>query len=174
MSNTKKKGSKNRSSHEKRISQSAPKSLQEKQAKIERERAEREARAKKKATANQSKKIMAIVFSALLILAFAIPSLTALSTCSQKQEETLSSSQAYDQIIERYGGDSAAALEDLKARSGQEPENATVWAELGYVYSYTGDNDNAIVALQKAVELDPNDNAGAKTLASQLLAELGQ
>lgn len=243
---TKKKGSKNRSSHERRTSKAAPKSFEEKQRLIEQERDEREKLKKKKATADRGKKIMAIVFSALLIIAFAIPSITALSTCSQN-EKAASTSEGYEEIVAGfeaelaadptktaaylsignayyewaeavrsgqveyaagekelykeaianyesylasgeksdeatinlalsyyYAGDGAKGLDILKSLTEQEADNAMAWARLAFIYSYTGDNDNAVVACNKAIELDPNDASGAKTVATELLAEIKQ
>ena len=78
MATKKKAPSKNRSSHAKRVAKAAPKSAAEKQARLDAQRAEQKKEEKKKQTSAMGKKIAAIVFSVLLILAFAIPSVAGL------------------------------------------------------------------------------------------------
>ena len=174
MATNKKSNSKHRSKHEKRISKSAPKSSAEKQKIVEAERVAREKEAKKKAVAGRGKKIMAIVFSVLLILAFAIPSLTALSTCSQHVSSPEVQA-AVDEAMATYdSGDSAGALQQLETLVQANPNDPNVWVQLGFVYSMTGANDKAIDAYNKAIEFDPNDSLGIKSLATSRLSEIQQ
>ena len=175
MATNKKSNSKNRSKHEKRIAKAAPKSSREKQAIVDAQRAEREKQAKKKQTAARGKKIAAIVFSVLLILAFAIPSLTALSTCSQHSGTSAEAQAAVEQALDLYDtGNAEEALAQLQQLSQTYPDDPTVWAQLGYVQSMTGDNDSAIQSYNKAIELDPNDRTGAKSTAETRLSEITQ
>lgn len=82
MATKKKAPSRNRSNHAKRVAKSAPKSSAEKQQRLEAERAVQEKQKKKKETSGRGKKIAAIIFSAVLILAFAIPSVSLLMSGS--------------------------------------------------------------------------------------------
>ncbi len=100
MSNSKQ--PKNKSNHAKRIANSAPKSAEEKRVKEEQERKERDkAKKRHEKAANRGKKGMAIFFSFLLIMAFAVPSASMLSTCSNSND---SQANAYTQTIDQYNG----------------------------------------------------------------------
>lgn len=50
-----------------------------------------------------------------------------------------------------------AALADAMARVEREPENAEAWAELAAVYSELEQWDEALVAAEKSVALEPNE-----------------
>lgn len=101
----KKTHSKNKSAHEKRIAQSAPKSSKEKEAKKAAEEAEKEKQRKKKETAGRGKRIAAVVFAVILIIAFAIPT-TALmlsdSDSSDESEELTELDETYDEALDVY------------------------------------------------------------------------
>ena len=93
---TKKTQSKNKSNHQKRTAASAPKSAAEKEALVSQQRAVKEKEAKKKQTANRGKKIAAVVFSVILILAFAIPSMSVLVSNSSNADSS------YEAAVKTY------------------------------------------------------------------------
>lgn len=101
----KKTQSKNKSAHEKRIAQSAPKSSEEKEAKKAAEEAEREKQRKKRETANRGKRIAAVVFAVILIIAFAIPTSALLlsdSDSGDDSDELTELDEDYDSTLDLY------------------------------------------------------------------------
>lgn len=68
-------------------------------------------------------------------------------------------------LCEYYLGDTDAATSDLEAVTQSWPEYAPAWADLGMLYEVAGRTDEATAAYEKAVELDPDDEAGAKSFA---------
>ncbi len=93
----KKTPTKNKSNHAKRLSQSAPKNSVEKEERQAQEKEMRDRYEKKKEVADRSKKIAAVVFAVILILAFAIPS-SALMLSSNKN----ASDSTYQASIDEY------------------------------------------------------------------------
>ncbi len=235
----KKTPSKNKSNHEKRMAQSAPKSSAEKEARLSKEREEREKYKKKQELAARSKKIAAVVFSVIFILAFAIPSAALmLSNNSSSTDSTYESAiEGYQQQLDEnpsdltqylnmadlyydwayavmtgektssreykdlfseavanyssylaentdseasinqasayfYSGDNASAIDVLTKCAQSDPDNALVYARLGTVYYQDGQNDLARENYNKAVELDPDDEKGAKSEAQNMLTVL--
>lgn len=152
----KKTPNKNKSNHEKRIAQAAPKTSADKEARLAQERAEREKYKKKQEVAARTKKIAAVAFAVILIMAFAIPSAALMLSNSGK-----SSSSSY-----------AAEIETYEKQLEQDPDNAQLYANIGSLYVQTGQTDLAVRNLEKAVELDPDDKVGAKTEAEAALADL--
>ena len=64
-----------------------------------------------------------------------------------------------------------SALEEL-TQSSEDFSYAPAWADLGLLYEYSGSTDKAIAAYQRAIECDPDDEAGAKSYAEQRLESL--
>lgn len=64
-----------------------------------------------------------------------------------------------------------SALEEL-TQSSEDFSYAPAWADLGLLYEYAGSTDKAIAAYQRAIECDPDDEAGAKSYAEQRLESL--
>ncbi len=93
----KKTPTKNKSNHAKRLAQSAPKNTAEKEERQAQEREMREKYEKKKEVAKRGKKIAAVVFAVILILAFAIPS-SALMLSNSKN----ASDSTYQASIDEY------------------------------------------------------------------------
>ena len=71
-----------------------------------------------------------------------------------------------------YSGETSNALSALQAIVDEDPSNATAWANLGLVYEITGSTESARDAYTHAIEADPNDEAGAKSYASQRILQL--
>ena len=49
------------------------------------------------------------------------------------------------------------ALELFKAAAKLEPNRATTWSRIGYIYQLLGNNEEASIALEKALALNPKD-----------------
>lgn len=64
-----------------------------------------------------------------------------------------------------------SALEEL-TQSSEDFSYAPAWADLGLLYEYSGSTDKAVAAYQRAIECDPDDEAGAKSYAEQRLESL--
>lgn len=71
-----------------------------------------------------------------------------------------------------YSGNTDGAKEYLKKMLEATPDYGPAWANLGLCYEAAGDKDQARAAYKKAEETDPNDEYGAKSYASQRLAQL--
>ena len=71
-----------------------------------------------------------------------------------------------------YSGETSNALSALQAIVDEDPSNAIAWANLGLVYEITGSTESARDAYTHAIEADPNDEAGAKSYASQRILQL--
>lgn len=69
-------------------------------------------------------------------------------------------------------GDTESARADLEAVTESSPDYAPAWADLGMILEGEGATDDAVAAYQKAVELDPDDEAGAKSYAQERLDQL--
>lgn len=67
--------------------------------------------------------------------------------------------------------DAISALEEL-TQSSDDFSYAPAWADLGLLYESTGSTDEAIAAYQRAIECDPDDEAGAKSYAEKRLDAL--
>jgi tetratricopeptide (TPR) repeat protein len=78
LSNSKKQQPKNKSSHARRTAKPAPKSSEQKAVQAKNAKAEQHHEEKKRERQARTKKIAAIFFSVLLILAFAVPSVSVL------------------------------------------------------------------------------------------------
>lgn len=111
MSQKKKNSTKNRSSHEKRTAKASPKSSEEKRARVAAEREKRDVKKKREMTSSRGRKILAVFFSALLIIAFATPSVAALGSCSAKDE----------QVVDTNGDGVGDIVESVE---GEESEDA--------------------------------------------------
>ena len=75
-------------------------------------------------------------------------------------------------LCEYYLGDSEAATADLEAVTQSWPEYAPAWADLGMLYEAADRTDDAIAAYERAIELDPDDEQGAKSYAEGRLESL--
>lgn len=73
-----------------------------------------------------------------------------------------------------YGGDVSGALSALEQVTQDWPEYAPAWADLGLLYEVQGQTDEARTAYEKAVELDPDDEQGAKSYAEERLSALDE
>lgn len=71
-----------------------------------------------------------------------------------------------------YSGETSNALSALQAIVDEDPSNAIAWSNLGLVYEITGSTESARDAYTHAIEADPNDEAGAKSYASQRILQL--
>ncbi len=71
-----------------------------------------------------------------------------------------------------YTGDYETAREVLETAVESTPDNAMAWARLGMIRNVLEDDDGAIEAFNTAMELDPDDETGAYSLASGQLALL--
>lgn len=67
--------------------------------------------------------------------------------------------------------DALSALEEL-TQSSEDFSYAPAWADLGLLYEREGSTDEAIAAYQRAIECDPDDEAGAKSYAEGRLEAL--
>ena len=77
-------------------------------------------------------------------------------------------------MCEYYLGDAETATADLEAVTTDDPEYAPAWYDLGLLYEGQGLTDEARAAYQKAVELDPDDEQGAKSYAEERLSALDE
>ena len=214
---------KNKSNHAKRMARNASTEVKPEVS------AKREAKQRQEATKSALKKTFTIIVCALLVLLFALPSLSGLMSCSnrsQKDEtyaskieelhnelaenpdktelqieiadEFLAWGQAifmgriskssyesrtmFEEAVEHYeqygdlselpeaqlnyaianslAGKYTAAIPLLQAAVAADDSSADAWAALGYALSGIGDNDAAIEAYQKAVDLDEGSDAG--------------
>lgn len=75
-------------------------------------------------------------------------------------------------LCEYYLGENDAATADLESVTELWPDYAPAWADLGMLYETAGQTDQATAAYEKAVELDPDDEAGAKSFAEGRLESL--
>lgn len=66
-----------------------------------------------------------------------------------------------------------SALEEL-TQSSEDFSYAPAWADLGLLYEVQGQTDEARTAYEKAVELDPDDEQGAKSYAEERLSALDE
>lgn len=73
-----------------------------------------------------------------------------------------------------YGGDVSGALSALEQVTQDWPDYAPAWADLGLLYEVQGQTDEARTAYEKAVELDPDDEQGAKSYAEKRLSALDE
>lgn len=75
-------------------------------------------------------------------------------------------------LAEAYLGDNQAhhAKSILNQAVHRFPGNATAWSDLGYVNRALADADNAIVALERALALDPGHGDAADNLGQVLLS----
>lgn len=76
-------------------------------------------------------------------------------------------------LAQYYSGstdDAIAYLVDYTAADGAE--YAPAWANLGMMYQYTSDTDNATTCYNKAMEIDPDDETGAYSYANSMLASM--
>lgn len=119
---------------------------------------------------------------------------TYVSVLATTDEETLHANDLFDKAIETYDkllalgddsdvrvnramceyyqGDSTAAIDDLEQLAADDPDYASAWLNMGVIYQAKGDDENAIAAYEKAIELDPNDEQGAKSHAESRLEDL--
>ncbi|MBR2522504.1 MAG: tetratricopeptide repeat protein [Coriobacteriales bacterium] len=214
---------KNKSNHAKRMARSASTEVKPEVS------AKREAKQRQEATKSALKKTFTILVCALLVLLFALPSLSGLMSCSNRsqkdedfaakieelhseldanpdktelqieiadeflawgqaifmgriQKSNYESSTMFNEAVEHYeaygdlsalpeaqfnyavanafAGNYEAAIPALKDAVAVDDSNADAWAALGYALSGIGDNDAAVEAYQKAVDLDPDSDAG--------------
>ena len=119
---------------------------------------------------------------------------TYVSVLASTDEETLHANDLFDKAIETYDkllalgddsdvrvnramceyyqGDSTAAIDDLEQLAADDPDYASAWLNMGVIYQAKGDDENAVAAYEKAIELDPNDEQGAKSHAESRLEDL--
>lgn len=71
-----------------------------------------------------------------------------------------------------YQGKTDEATTSLEEATTAFPDYAPGWETLGVLYESTGRIDEAKAAYEKAIELDPDDEAGAKSAAEQRLSAL--
>lgn len=64
------------------------------------------------------------------------------------------------------------AIQALEALTAQDASYPLAWANLGMMYQYANRSDEAKAAYAHAQETDPNDEYGAQTYATQMLAIL--
>lgn len=75
-------------------------------------------------------------------------------------------------MCEYYQGDTSTAISDLEALTESDPDYASSWLNLGVIYQAQGEDEDAIAAYEKAVELDPDDEQGVKSSAESRLESL--
>lgn len=73
-------------------------------------------------------------------------------------------------LCQLYGGDTEAATASLKKLTTDMPDYGPAWANLGMVYEMQYQMDDAKAAYEKAIEVDAEDEEGAKSFASRRLA----
>lgn len=70
-------------------------------------------------------------------------------------------------LCQLYSGDTEGAKAALEKMTQDVPDYGPAWANLGLVYELTGDSGTATSMYEKAKEIDPNDEYGAKTFAER-------
>lgn len=75
-------------------------------------------------------------------------------------------------LCEYYLGNTDAAIDAMKKLSEDKPDYPLAWANLGLFYEWQYNYDEATKAYLKAVEIDPDDEYGAKTYAEQRMASI--
>ena len=68
-------------------------------------------------------------------------------------------------------GDSARAISQLREASRLEPNATEIQNHLGLAYSIAGQHESALVAFERAIELDCENAAAAKNLAAARAAD---
>ncbi len=71
-----------------------------------------------------------------------------------------------------YQGKTDDAASSLEGVTTDYPDYAPAWQGLGAVYESQGKTDEAIAAYEKAIELDPDDEAGVKSTAESRIEAL--
>ena len=71
-----------------------------------------------------------------------------------------------------YQGDTSAAIEELEGVTQDSPDFAPAWADLGMLYETSGETEDAVAAYEKAIELDPDDEQGVKSVVEERLNSL--
>ena len=75
-------------------------------------------------------------------------------------------------MCQLYSGDFDGAQAALESPTENAPDYGPAWANLGLIYEYTGNTEQAKEAYQKAIDTDPNDEYGAKSYGNQRLAAI--
>lgn len=75
-------------------------------------------------------------------------------------------------LCQFYRGETEEATTALEQLCETAPDYGPAWANLGLVYEYQGEQDKAKEAYQKAVEVDADDEYGAKSFANQRIAAM--
>ena len=75
-------------------------------------------------------------------------------------------------MCQLYSGDTDGALAALQALTEEAPDYGPAWANIGLIHEYKGEQDEAKKAYEKAIEVDPDDEYGAKSYANRRLAAM--
>lgn len=75
-------------------------------------------------------------------------------------------------LCQYYEGDTSAAVTALEELTQSSPDYAPAWLNLGMLYETQGNTDAATSAYEQAQTLDPNNEYGAYSYATQRLSAL--
>lgn len=95
----------------------------------------------------------------------------AISYFDQYLAQKPSNAVANDRALSKfYAGQTDEATKELEELSQKDESYAPTWANLGLIYMQSNRLDDAKAAFSKAEEMDAEDEYGAKSYASQMLA----
>jgi tetratricopeptide (TPR) repeat protein len=101
-------------------------------------------------------------------------------TCWQKAKESYekyladndsASVRVSDGVATYFSGDTAGGLAILEQTTVDYESYVPAWFNLGLLYLYSGDTDNAQAALQKVLDLDPDDQYGYQSTVKSLMGD---
>lgn len=88
--------------------------------------------------------------------------------------ESSNSAYANRALCQFYLGDINSAIVSLEDFVAQTADYAPAWADLGMMYTAAGENELALNAYNKALEVDPNDTYGLKDSVESQIESLSE